>query len=176
MLGDDVARGVFDAALEARDAGRLRRPGIGDRGTRHPEIRSDDAMWVDPESADSRLRPVLDLFEQVAQCLRRDAYLGVRGFETQLAVYSTGAHYQRHRDALARSSRRIATAIYYANVDWEPGHGGELEVWNTHDSSLVPPIADRLVVFLAEQLEHAVRKVEVGPRVAMTAWYRTLDA
>ena len=133
-------------------------------------------MWIDPLACDPRLDPVLELFETIAGRLRRDAYLPVRGFEVQLAVYGPGSHYARHRDALARSNRRIATAIYYANPEWVPSHAGELEVWDPHGSTLVPPLSDRLVVFLSQRVEHAVRRVEVGPRVAVTAWYRTLDA
>ena len=85
-------------------------------------------------------------------------------------MYTAGLGYTRHRDALVGSSARRMTLIYYAN-EWRSGDGGELELYEREGLRLIEPIRDRLILFRPE-LEHAVRPVVRGERVAISGWLR----
>jgi SM-20-related protein len=171
MLGATAAAAVRAEALDWLDAGRLRSAGVGRSATVLAQTRGDLIAWLDPVTAGPALAPVLELFTALMQVLNQAAYLGAREVESQLAIYEAGRGYARHRDALAGTSSRRATVIYYANP-WQPGDGGELEVWEADGARVIAPIADRLVVFRSDALEHAVREVTRGPRVAISGWLR----
>ncbi|HET9450694.1 MAG TPA: 2OG-Fe(II) oxygenase, partial [Aggregicoccus sp.] len=62
-------------------------------------------------------------------------------------------------------------AIWYANPDWAPAHGGVLRLYPEGEAPVdVEPVLDRLVVFLSERVEHEVLPVS-APRLALTAWF-----
>lgn len=171
VLGPERCADVRAAVLEARARGELRPAGLG-RDRQHRErLRSDAIAWVDPAAADPRLRPLLVRFERLRDQLNREAWLGLRRFEVQLAAYDEGPGYVRHADAFQGGGTRRLTAIYYANPDWHADDGGALRCWPPSGARVVEPVADRLVVFLSERLEHEVAPVHRGPRVAVTAWF-----
>jgi hypothetical protein len=100
--------------------------------------------------------------------------------EHQLAVYTPGAHYGRHRDALpddgaaGRATRRV-TAVLYGQTEWRDTLGGQLRLWpptagGDETSVDVPPVG--AVVFLSGAVDHEVLPVGecAGERVALTAW------
>jgi SM-20-related protein len=171
VLGVATAEAVRAEALQMLAAGRLRRAGIGRGGTVLTQTRGDFIAWLEPTEAPTAFAPVLELFAALMQTLNKTAYLGARTLELQLAVYERGFGYERHRDALVGSSSRRATVIYYANP-WQPQDGGELELWEGEGMRVIEPIADRLVVFRSDVVEHAVREVGRGPRVAISGWLR----
>jgi SM-20-related protein len=147
------------------------------------ELRGDDIGWLDNETApelhgearrappDEGWNPLIDRFEQLRLELNRKAYLGLSRMDVQLARYpGGGARYDRHLDAVAgRTHNRRVTAIWYANIDWQPTHGGTLRV-HTPAPRDIEPILDRLVLFLSEKVEHEVLPAH-APRLAVTAWY-----
>lgn len=169
VLGRAIAEAVRREALGMLAAGRLRAAGVGRGGVVVTRTRGDFITWLDPAEAPPAFAPVLELFADLRETLNESAYLGARILEVQLAVYERGFGYARHRDTLAGSSSRRATVIYYANA-WEPGDGGELEVGE--GMRVIEPVADRLVLFRSDTVEHAVREVLRGPRVAISGWLR----
>ena len=169
MLEGEVAEGVRVTALRMDKGGALRAAGVGPDAVRRPEVRGDYIAWLDPSDLPEGLAPVVGLFEDLMEALNESAYLGARTLECQIAVYHHGQGYARHRDATTSASSRRATAIYYANA-WEPGDGGELEVWEGAGSRMLAPMADRLVVFRSQCTEHAVHLVAGAPRVAVSAF------
>ena len=171
MLGAETAAEVRVEALQMFAAGQLRQAGVGRSGVVVAQTRGDFITWLDPSDAAPAIASVLTLFAALMQTLNELAYLGVRSVEAQVAIYATGLGYARHRDAIAGTSSRRATVIYYANP-WLPGDGGELELHEADGSRLIEPLADRVVVFRSDQVEHAVREVCRGPRVAITGWLR----
>jgi SM-20-related protein len=171
VLGRAIADAVRSEALRMLADGQLRAAGVGRSGLVVTHTRGDSITWLDPATAPAAFVPVLELFATMMELLNRSAYLGARTLELQLAVYEPGCGYTRHRDALAGSSKRRATVIYYANP-WQPGDGGELELWEGQCSRVLEPIADRTVVFRSDVVEHAVREVIRGPRVAISGWLR----
>ncbi len=169
ILHDGTAQRVRTSALDMDDTGALRAAGVGRDAASHRSIRGDLIAWLDPCDLPEALAPVIRMFEDLMQALNETAYLGARTLECQLAVYHPGYGYERHRDVTSSASSRRATAIYYAN-DWQPGDGGELEVWEAAGSRLLAPQHDRLVVFRSECTEHAVRTVTGPRRVAVSAF------
>jgi SM-20-related protein len=167
LLGRDRADEIRREALARFEAGSLRPAGIGRAGARMPEVRADYICWLD---GDGSFADVLAVFESLRRQLGELAYLGARTIEAQLAVYAQGLGYSRHRDSLVGSSARRMTLIYYA-TDWQPDAGGELEIVEPNEVRVIEPRCDRLVVFRPE-LDHAVRPIARGERVAISGWLR----
>ena len=172
LLGDATARAVRAEALALDEAQILTPAGTGADRVRDPSVRGDRILWLNRDLLEPAMGAVVDLMDAAMTTLNENAYLGVGELEIQVAIYDEGTGYQRHRDALRGQDARRMTAIYYAN-DWRPGDGGELALYDDegHCTRLVEPVADRLVLFLA-QTEHAVRTVVRGPRVALTGFMR----
>lgn len=170
-LGPGLAAQVRAAVLEARARGELRPAGLGRERQQRQQLRSDHTAWIDMEAADPRLRPLLARFAALQEQLDREAWLGLRRFEVQLAAYDEGPGYVRHADAFRGGGTRRLTAIYYANPGWSPADGGQLRCWPPSGPLVIEPLDDRMVVFLSDRLEHEVAPVHRGPRVAVTAWF-----
>lgn len=174
VLGTDAATAVRAEALDRLGAGRLRAAGVGGGAALRTDIRGDEIAWLSLEAelaSRTPLGPVLALFDRLREDLNALAYIGATGLEVQLAVYQRGRSYARHADVVrGRGGRRI-TAIYYAN-QWWGDDGGELELWEPDGVRLIEPLADRLVLFRSDTVEHAVRPVRGTPRVAISGWMR----
>ena len=99
LLGAPAADGIRAAVLEAEVQGRLHPAGLGRTRARQEELRSDLHGWIDPDDADPRLAPLLGFFAELRVRLSREAFLGLRRFEVQAAVYHEGCGYVRHADA-----------------------------------------------------------------------------
>ncbi|HEX8705670.1 MAG TPA: 2OG-Fe(II) oxygenase [Myxococcaceae bacterium] len=173
FLGEEQARAVHAEALVRVKQGTLRPAGIR-RGADRAEdtsVRGDFITWVTPEERGPALGTLWAAFEALGRALSAGAYLGLGRFDLQLAHYpGEGARYVRHRDAFAGQANRRVTAIFYANPDWRPEHGGQLRLYLKEGTLEVAPTLDRLVVFLSERLEHEVLPTH-APRLALTAWY-----
>lgn len=172
LLGNAAAMAVRAEALALDEAQALQPAGTGATRAKDPSVRGDRILWLNRDLLDPAMGAVIDLMDAAMTTLNEHAYLGVGEVEAQVAIYDEGMGYKRHRDALRGQDHRRMTAIYYAN-DWRPGDGGELALYDDEGrcTRLVEPVADRLVLFLA-QTEHAVRPVVRGPRVAITGFMR----
>lgn len=173
LLGRPTALNAFNAILRLAQTGDLRPASIGRLSNhRHDDaIRQDLIAWLD-DQADPAFLPVKQLFETVRLTINEQCWLGLKRFDTQIALYpGNGAQYDRHRDAFVGQSNRRLTAIYYPNIDWIPAHGGQLRVFFAPDHvEQIDPVGDRLVVFLSELLDHQVLPT-FAPRTAITAWF-----
>jgi len=152
--------------------GVLRKAGIGREATLTPLVRGDNFCWVEPGEAGVGIQALMDRLEAMRLVLNRTAYLGLARFEMQLACYEAESPgYSRHFDAFqgAGPERRL-TIIYYLNPDWIADHGGCLGLYLPAGQVDIDPLHDRLLVFLAGQVEHAVLPVH-SPRLALTAWF-----
>jgi SM-20-related protein len=177
FLGHEQARAVHEEARQHAEAGSLKPAGIrrGADRTEDTSVRGDFITWVVPEPG-TALGTLWDAFAVLGQALSAGAWMGLGRFDLQLAHYpGGGARYVRHRDAFPGQSNRRVTAIYYANPDWQPEHGGVLRLYLADGTLDVEPKLDRLVVFLSERLEHEVLPAH-APRLALTAWYYGRDA
>lgn len=172
VLGRDVAASVFSRVQALAHDGELKPAGVGRLGGHRLDqsIRQDLVAWLTPESA-TEFQEIQLLFESVRIAVNEHCWLGLKRFDTQIALYpGDGARYDRHRDAFHGQTNRRLTAIYYPNVDWRPDHGGQLRLHFGDISEDIEPLADRLVIFLSEYLDHQVLPV-FHPRAAITAWF-----
>ena len=171
VLGQDMARQI---AVDVQVfAGELQPARMGHGAARWLDVteRGDELMWIDPATAPASLHCLRDRLEALRLHLNRDAYLGLRRFDLQLAQYRLhGARYARHADAFRVQTRRRLTAIYYVNPRWIPAHGGVLRLYTPDGPRDVEPLLDRMVLFLSEQVEHEVLP-SFALRTALTAWF-----
>ena len=176
-LGPGTVGAVLDEVQALVRAGALRPAGVS-RGAHHrldAETRGDAIAWLASETAGPALAALLAAFDGLRDALNREAYLGLARTEVQLARYpGGGARYRRHRDAFPGQSNRRVTALYYLNPAWQPPDGGLLRCHVDGGPLDVEPVADRLVCFLSERVEHEVLPV-FAPRVAVTAWFYGRD-
>ena len=173
FLGEAASRQVRAEALRFVKGGALRPAGIGTEGKRVESVRSDHLCWMEKTHAGPGVRALMQEFEALRKAMNREFYLGLDRYEMQLAHYPAGSQgYKKHLDAFRGKNERNRrlTAIYYLNPRWQHGHGGELAVYLEGSELHLEPVADRLVVFFAEQLEHAVLPNQ-EERLALTAWF-----
>lgn len=170
-LGADAAHAAAAVAKQARTSGRLKHAGVG-RGGEHRldgGIRGDLISWIS-SADDPAFAAAHEAFEALRAELNEKAYVGLRRFDMQLALYpGHGERYQRHKDAFVGDDNRRMTAILYLNPDWRPEHGGQLRI-HGHGQVDLWPLLDRLVVFTSARVEHEVLPAH-AERWAMTAWY-----
>merc|ERR1712151_1167297 len=95
--------------------------------------------------------------------------------DTMIAAYSgeDRARYLKHLD---NDRNAVITALFYLNVVWQVGHGGEIRLYmpgmDSNDiKAQIQPISNRLVLFWSNEdnpheVLHALRD-----RYAMTIWY-----
>ncbi len=179
VLRDDMlsAEGVLACAddLDGLHAkGRMRGARMGRTGSLGREGRGDETIWAADVEA-GLFAGLAPSFDELRLDLNANAWLGLRGFELQLARYPGGEGelargYERHRDALAGSRRRRATAILYLHPCGMKRDGGCLRVQPPSGSRDIQPLGGRLVFFLSELLEHEVLP-STAVRRAATAWY-----
>jgi SM-20-related protein len=167
LFGESVALAL--AAHVRTFEERLTHAAVGHARHHTHAVRGDRTCWLD-RSDEAPLRHLWSIVDAVGLALRRDCYLGALEAEVQLALHPSGSHYQRHRDAFRGRGRRRATLITYLNPDWRPEHGGALRVFEPQGPRDVEPRLGRVLVFLAEHLEHEVLPVH-APRWAATAWF-----
>jgi SM-20-related protein len=184
FLRDGLVGAALAAAAHAeaeRIAPSLCEAGVsrGPSARRDPATRGDAIAWLAPPLLDEHTPALAAL----AACLRalgpaanRAAFLGLGRAELQLARYpGDGARYARHRDAFPGGPNRRLTAICYLNPGWRPADGGLLRLHAAGGPVDVPPLLDRLVVFLAARVEHEVLPC-FAPRLAATAWFYGAEA
>lgn len=175
FLGPHLASQVRAEALRKIASGALRPAGIGRDGKLNESIRGDHLCWMEKHEVGDGVRHLMRRFDKLREAVNREFYLGLDRYEMQLALYPPGSQgYKKHLDAFrGRNERnRRLTAIYYLNPRWSYGDGGELAIYLENQELNLEPLSDRLVVFFAEQLEHAVLPTEVE-RLALTAWFHS---
>lgn len=176
LLGPSRALACSLALQELDASGALEPARLGKDKLLRPGLRGDRHAFLGELDLPGPLHVLWQAFERLRETANRDAWLGLRRFEVQLACYpGDGARYAAHRDAFAGDPARRLTAICYLNPDWRPEHGGQL-VAQTPDGPLtVEPRLDRLVLFLSDRVLHEVLPSH-SPRFAATAWYRGAEA
>lgn len=175
VLGLSVVGDVLTEAQTLLEQQRLHPAGMGRLNNHHQNVdyRGDQICWIDPQQAGRGMDAVYSLMEQIRCFMNEWAFLGLRDFELQLARYpGHGERYGKHRDAFFGSKTRVITAIYYLNTSWTAECGGQLSATTVAGDQLIAPIADRLVVFRSDAVEHEVL-ASYAPRWALTGWFRT---
>lgn len=173
FLGSTKCNKVRSEVAKKLSDNSLKPAGIGREKSVNTDIRGDHFCWLEKEGAGPGLRELMSRFEALRKSINRQFYLGLDRYEMQLAHFAAGSGgYKKHLDAFKGNNQRNRrlTAIYYLNLGWKPGDGGELELYLPDLELQLEPVADRLVVFFSEQIEHAVLPNSRN-RMALTAWF-----
>lgn len=170
FISDDLYQRIMIFFKELENEEMLRKAGIGtssDYQIRH-SVRGDLIYWLQQER-DHDLSLFFEQMDELTENIKRHCYLSLSGSEFHLAKYPAGTHYDRHVDQLNGSSNRKITVLLYLNENWKKGDGGELRMYRDSGDLLIEPIAQRLLVFKSEAVEHEVLTTHV-PRFSLTGW------
>ncbi len=156
-------------------AGHFRAAGIGQQGTRHPEIRGDSLLWLTQDITPLAWALLQDEFDALRLAVNAATYLGLHEFEGHYAIYPPGAAYARHLDRFREDNQRVISLVLYLNDDWGGEDGGELRLYPEGPRATEPvallPQGGNLVCFLSEGVPHEVL-VARRARLALTGWFR----
>lgn len=174
-----------------RRIGEFKDAGIGSSADVQEKIRRSELIWLDHENPPPAAGPALSLVEDMRLALNRRFFLGLKDQECFYSVYRPGSYYRRHVDNFQGRNQRIVTFIIYLNQRWQRARGGELRIYwdpakmhglpadkkvasdlNLQECFLdVEPLAGRMVVFYAPELEHEVLPCHAD-RYCITGWLR----
>jgi len=143
--------------------------GQGIEKQRISEIRGDYTYWINREE-DQKLKSLFELLDEMKQFLNRTCYLSLSNYEFHLAHYPKGNFYKRHLDEFQERSNRMISFILYMNDNWQKGDGGELKIFDSEEDILINPIANRLVMFVSDCVEHEVLMTHKS-RFSLTGWF-----
>ncbi|TNF88331.1 MAG: 2OG-Fe(II) oxygenase [Gammaproteobacteria bacterium] len=175
--------GIFAHALDnrltnslnvrARSLDSWQAAGVG-RQTDHQRnrfVRRDRIAWIN--GRDPAEGAWLAWAEGLRIYLNRSLMLGLNHFESHFAHYSPGSFYRRHLDAFKGDSNRTLSVVFYLNPEWQPGHGGELVLYDKANLELgrFPPTQGTLAVYLSEEFPHEVLLTE-SERFSIAGWFR----
>lgn len=142
--------------------------GTGEEFQLKTEVRGDYIRWLD-RSKDVALKDFFEKVDEVIQVLNRYCFLSLSGSEFHMAHYPEGTFYKRHLDQFNKRSNRLISVILYLNKSWQPGDGGELEVFLAHKAEKIAPVAKRVVFLRSDQVEHEVHLTHKD-RYSLTGW------
>mmetsp|Transcript_64529 Transcript_64529/g.135430 ORF Transcript_64529/g.135430 Transcript_64529/m.135430 type:complete len:420 (-) Transcript_64529:23-1282(-) len=161
--------------------------------------RNDRIMWLNFEALDREKQPgLVTLMKKLISVpfeLNKKCSLYLQASSTfQLAVYPKDAYYKRHVDGGYEdlNNGRKITAVFYPNVNWSDGDGGELKVYKRllnpfqlqdyakrgekppeHNkdeaNEEIAPIGGRLVLFRSRDIPHEVLR-SCKKRYAISLW------
>lgn len=169
-----LAQQLANEALHLYQNQQMQAAGIG-RGNqfqRNTDIRQDCIYWLNNKSPAQQ--QYLEKMETLKLELNRKLYLGLKELEAHYAVYPPGGFYQKHLDSFQGTANRIVSVVTYLNFNWPKDAGGELLIYPPEDDLLivsVTPEAGKLIVFLSEEIPHAVKAAQ-QQRLSIAGWFR----
>lgn len=169
----DMCQALRDDARVLLAEGEFHRAGVGRGG----ELRTNDAVrrdsihWLDGSTAAQQA--YLACMENYRIALNRRCLLGLLDYEAHYAHYQPGEFYRKHLDAFRGRSNRRVTTVLYLNHAWQADWGGQLEIFNEQDESLlkVEPLGGTLVSFLSDEFPHQVLPA-LKNRLSIAGWFR----
>lgn len=186
VVVDDLVDEIFRKALldeqtDLLESGRFRKAAIGTGENKQvrPEIRSDEVLWLEPDSLSPLQSAYFDLVDQIRLTLNRRCFLGLKSFEAHFARYPIGSFYKRHLDQFQQVPYRIVTVIIYLNDSWTETDEGALRMYIPNEDGIETiqdflPLPGRMVVFLSAEIPHEVLPTN-KERNSITGWLRNID-
>lgn len=173
FLGSDQTADLLEHARRLYTRNQFKRAGVGTAHlhTVNENVRGDSVFWIEPSDVNPVLLPYIQAVHTLIEELNRGAFLGIKDIEMHFACYPEGTHYEKHIDQLKVNGKRVISSVFYLNVDWQPGDGGELRIYDEKNTTYVDitPRAGRLVLFLSNSIYHEVRRVN-KERYSITGW------
>lgn len=171
FIDSEVATGIRSEIMDLQTNRAFKQASIGkqEQKTIDTTQRGDFISWIDSKQAPINTQAYLGKVNQIKEDLNRHFYLGIRDYECHYALYPPGSFYKKHVDRHKNGSPRRVSTVLYLNPDWVPGHGGELVIYNSDETSThIKPIMGTMVLFLSE-LEHEVLPTN-RDRMSITGW------
>lgn len=142
------------------------------QANRNQSIRTDEIIWLDPNSTETSIQTYLSAVSNIQLELNRSLFMGLMTFETHFAVYPPGSFYKKHVDQFIENNDRRISCVYYLNSHWESAYGGALSLYDKQDQLLasILPIGNRFVCFNSE-LPHEVCITQQF-RYSITGWMK----
>lgn len=173
-ISESLCLALLNELLEAEEAGRLKKAGIGRSEERqiNNNIRRDQIRWLTGETP-AQIE-FLAIMTNLQQALNRALFMGLFEYEAHYALYKTGDFYKTHLDSFKGQANRMVSTVLYLNLDWDAKNGGELVLYNENEEIIqttVTPSIGKLVVFLSEQIPHEVLPTKL-PRASIAGWFR----
>lgn len=172
-LINDLYRRV--ARLDEYNALELAGIGREQKHQLNETIRSDETRWLDPDNNVDQT--YLNHMSDFRLAMNQRLFLGLFDYEAHYAHYPSGAFYKRHVDAFKGQSNRILTTVLYLNPFWQTQDGGQLQIYDLNNDSLITSVEPELgtfVVFLSEQFPHEVLPA-YRDRYSIAGWFRVHD-
>lgn len=177
LLPPALSQDLYRRVARLEEHNDLTQAGIG-REQQHQlneTIRSDETRWLDPSNPIDQA--YLNHMADFRLAMNQRLFLGLFDYEAHYAHYPTGAFYKRHLDAFKGESNRVLTTVMYLNPFWQTQDGGQLQIYNLQDDSLVVSVEPEMgtfVVFLSEQFPHEVLPAK-RDRYSIAGWFRVQD-
>ena len=145
---------------------------VGEKGhlIQDQNVRGDLIHWLDPDSSSPAFNSLFNILREIQSELNKNFFMGICDFESHLALYQKESFYKQHLDRHQRGSTRLVTYIYYLNLDWKKGDGGELALIDNGTRHLIDPIGNRLILFLSDKIPHEVLMTNKN-RMSITGWF-----
>lgn len=163
---------VAQLRWEAMQSNDWQRAGVGLDGKTRAQIRRDQTIWFDGQSAPQA--EYLAQMEAIRLAVNRTFFAGLFEYEAHFAHYPPGAFYRKHVDALRGRGARVLTSVCYLNPAWRPGDGGELVLYSDSDDTVIDQIAPKggdLLLFWSERFPHEVLPA-ITDRYSIAGWFR----
>lgn len=132
------------------------------------EVRGDFIHWID-EPQIKELSFFFDKINLISEQLNQSCFLGIKSHEFHFALYPKGSFYEKHLDQFQERNNRMISVVFYLNENWQQGDGGELKIYKESGDIIIKPLANRLVLFKSDIIEHEVLQTMTS-RKSITGW------
>lgn len=171
LISDELNMALFQRIHELFETQQMRAALVGKNAEmrRDESERGDFISWIDTQEKIGCTAEFLMRIGEVQQHFNRTHFLGLKSIETHFAVYPNGTFYKPHRDVHRQGSSRVVSFVHYLNPEWEPGHGGELVIYEDSGTAhTIKPIYGRTIFFLSEMLHEVLPTSSL--RRSITGW------
>lgn len=169
FLNQHDLKEIKDYLEELYHEGAFKKASIGTDKAIDKSIRGDFIFWLDKNQVDGKVKAYLDGMDRLIALLNRYCFLSISSKEFHFAVYPKGTFYKRHLDQFKERDNRLISVVFYLNDNWTEGDGGELKIYRESGDFNVNPIANRLVLFKSDVVEHEVL-LSNTQRKSITGW------
>ena len=171
FIPDQLYQQVQSYFQQLLDESEFSKAAIGTNQQRQIEssVRGYFIYWLDKQSDDEIIN-LFDLFDETLLNLRQQLFLSISDYEFHFALYPPQTRYEKHIDQFHGKKNRVLSMLIYLNKDWKLGDGGKLKIYGPGaNTTLIEPIAKRMVMFKSDTVEHEVLLTQTS-RKSITGW------
>jgi SM-20-related protein len=172
LLLTEQSHSIKNRLLELKAEDEFKKSGIG-KAVLHQvdeSIRGDFIRWIETDDLHPSIECYYQFIENFIAFANRSLYLNLKDLESHYTFYPPGKGYLKHRDRFREKPHRVLSMVYYLNENWQPGDGGELDIFDQRIKKLqtIAPRMNRLVVFKSEMVHEVLPSIQ--SRYSLTTW------